>query len=643
MKQSLNPVIHLGSTNKPSLILIVDDVPDNLRVLSQTLTASGYEVRNAINGELAIMSIATNPPDLILLDITMPGLDGYEVCRKLKADPTVSDIPIIFISALGAAHDKVQAFEMGGTDYITKPFQISEVQARVAHQLELRQLRQTLSLQNQELRDALHQREQAETEIRQLNQELEKRVQERTLELQIANQTLQSEMQERHQAQAKLLHMALYDSLTGCATRTQLLEKIDVALEKILHPPHPPATLILLDCDRFATINETLGHLKGDQLLMEIAQRIVSVVPQDSLVARLRGDEFAILLTSGSLEIETLVVAIQQDLVQPIKLGEYEVSVNASIGIVEANRHYHQAEHILRDCYQAKERAKHKYPGSCWQIFKPEMHDQALHQLTLEGQLRHAIEQQKLQVYYQPIVDLTSYPSAFPIVGFEALVRWQPEANIFISPTEFIPLAEETGLIVPLGSWVLQTAAQQISKWNQIESIPTDLFVSVNFSACQLSSPEIANCIDNVIKHSNCKPSWLKLEITESSLMGNSSQVIDLLSGLRKQGFKICIDDFGTGYSSLNYLRSLPIDTLKIDRTFVWKLESEPESKKILEAILSLSKALDLEVIAEGIETDYQARKISEIRRCLGQGYLFSRPMDSEKVTASLKQKSLFL
>ncbi|MBE9030976.1 EAL domain-containing protein [filamentous cyanobacterium LEGE 11480] len=628
--------------NASPSILVVDDIPDNLRLLSTTLTQVGYNVRGAINGAIAMMSITMDAPDLILLDVTMPGMDGFEVCQQLKAAPETAEIPVIFISALGAVLDKVKAFEVGGSDYITKPFQIEEVLARVQAHVELSQLKQQLKHQNQRLQTMLALQQQAETQVLQLNQELEQRVLERTSQLQAANHRLQQEMQERQQAQAEVLHLAMYDPLTGLANRTRLLE----CLNQVLTPrqtdsaptvsDHNPV-LLLLDCARFETITDTLGHRRGDQLLITIAQRLTAVVAEPDLVAKLRGDEFAILLNLPNRSIERFIQTLRQSLAQPIALGEYDVILNPWIGIALPDAHCQDAEHLFRNAYQAMVRAKHQGIG-CWQIFQPEMHQQAVHRLMLEGRLHRAIQQHQIQVYYQPIMALSDDSDTPTIVGFEALARWQlqPEAQ-FISPAEFILLAEETGLILPLGDLVFETACRQIRAWNQDRQPDQALSMSINFSVHQLKREHVAEHIATILERTQVQPEWLKLEITESVLMQNPQAVLNALEQLRFKGLQVSIDDFGTGYSSLSYLQSLPVDILKIDRAFVKDLASDQDDLRILETIVSLAHALDLDVIAEGIETPHQATRLRQLGVGYGQGYLFAKPLEGQAAGALMQ------
>ena len=613
----------------PSKILVVDDLPSNLRLLSTALSEAGYQVQKAASGTVAIMTIATELPDLILLDIRMPDLDGFAVCRHLSSNFTTADIPIIFMSALDDMPEKLKAFSVGGVDYITKPFQMAEVLVRIENQLALRHLRETLKTQNEKLRIILQQYAISETQIYRNHQELEKRVLERTQELNNTNKALQQEVRERQQAQAKLMQLALYDSLTGLPNRTLLINRLEESIQTHHLQPHQGSALLMLDCDRFKAINDTLGHQQGDWLLIKIANRITTIVPDHSFTVRLADDKFAILLPTLTNHdtIIPLVQHIQQKLSTPVELGDCEVALSVHVGIVLVDSSYKQAEHVLRDGSLALIQARQKSKG--WRIFQPEMHTQALHRLNLEGKLRQALRQQQLQIFYQPIVALTS-SSLAPIVGYEALVRWQPEGNSdFMSPADFIPLAEESDLISQLGNWVFRKVCEQLSQWHQSDLSESVPFVSVNFSVRHLQGEQFAQQIRTILQQTQAQPSWFKFEITENLLIGDAQSVLDTLAQLRQWGIQISIDDFGTGYSSLSYLKQLPINTLKIDRAFIKDMKSDRDTLKIVEAIVQLAQVLNLDVVAEGIETEWQAQKLVDFGCTHGQGYWYAPPLES--------------
>ena len=575
-------------------ILIVDDTPDNLHLLSRMLTRQGYNVRKALSGPMALTAVQTVAPDLILLDIMMPEMDGYEVCQNLKADAKTAEIPIIFLSALDDVLDKVKGFQVGGVDYITKPFQFEEVLIRVQNQLALRA---------------------AELEIRVLNAELEARVKERTQELEVAN--------------TQLLEMALHDSLTGLPNRALLMTDLRRSIHQAKANLNYQFAVLFLDCDRFKVVNDSLGHLVGDELLILIAHRLSCYVKPQNTLARLGGDEFAILLTEipNFHDVTTLSDQILQCFSQPFNLERHEIFMNASIGIVIGNCEYNEPEHLLRDADTAMYRAKALGKGQ-YHLFDPVMHTAALERLQLETDLRRGIEQEELVVHYQPIVSLITGR----ISGFEALVRWRHPKRGLIPPGLFIPIAEETGLITAIGYWVLSESCHQLRTWQQQNSIDPNLFVSVNLSVKQFAQPNLLEQIDQVLEHSQLSPDCLKLEITESAIMDNHQDVATILKELRKRRILISIDDFGTGYSSLSYLHSFPVDTLKIDKSFVQRLNLTSENIGLIPVIISLAKTMNMNVVAEGIELVDQLKILRELDCGFGQGYFFAKPLPGEEL-----------
>jgi len=598
---------------KKSDILIVDDTPENLRLLSTFLINEGYTVRKALNGQMALTAVETLPPDLILLDIMMPGMDGYIVCEKLKCNPKNREIPVIFLSALNAPFDKVKAFSIGGVDYITKPFQFEEVLLRVQNQLALKA---------------------AQIQNKQLNAELEARVKERTYQLEIAYEELKQEIEKRQILQDNLLKMAYYDVLTGLPNRALLMQQLTELLNQVKENPDYQFAVLFLDCDRFKVVNDSLGHLVGDELLVALARRLETLLNPDDIIARLGGDEFAIVLK----EIDSITTAtevadkILKTLSFPFQLQRQEVFINASIGIALSSNIDEQPEHLLRDAdtamYQAKNLGKGQY-----RIFDPTMYQAALQILQLETDLRRAINQREFIVYYQPIISL----STGRIVGFEALVRWQHPQKGMISPALFIPIAEETGLINPIGKFVLQSACQQIHLWEQEKLTDSPLNMSVNISARQFAQTDLIAQIDEILTETQLNPQNLKLEITESAIMNNAPTAKIILQQLRQRQIQLSIDDFGTGYSSLSYLHNFPVDTLKIDRSFVSSLDGMPENLGLVPAIMKIAETMKMNVVAEGIENSQQLAQLRALGCDFGQGYLFSKPLPGETVIDLIK------
>lgn len=603
--------IHQNGTEQED-ILIVDDTPENLRLLSLMLSKKGYHVRKSLSGKAAIVSAQTVTPDLILLDIMMPEMNGYEVCQHLKTAPETAQVPVIFLSALNEAFDKVKAFQVGGTDFITKPFQLEEVLTRVQNQLAIKR---------------------RSNEIRRLNTELEERVKERTKQLELVNQELVQEIVERKRVQAQLLEMALHDGLTGLPNRSLFMERLGQELKRISTNPAYQFAVLFLDCDRFKIVNDSLGHLIGDELLIAIAHRLKGCLKTSDTIARLGGDEFAILLpelqdVDGATQ---LAYQLLKALSQPFQLSKWQVFIGASIGIVIGHAGYTQPEYLLRDADTAMYRAKAS-GKSQYQIFDSTMHDAALQLLHLETDLRRAVEQQEFVLHYQPIVTL----STGKIVGFEALLRWQHPEQGLVVPGEFIAIAEETGLIVSIGEWVLKTACSQLHDWQQQGLANEQFTISINLSARQFVQSDLVRQIDGILAETQINPRNLKLEITESIILDNTNAVADTLKNLRERQIHLSIDDFGTGYSSLSYLHAFPVDSLKIDRSFIQGLDENSETLGLVPAITNIARAMQMSVVAEGIETPEQLDQLRRLKCDFGQGYLFSRPIPVEQATELL-------
>ncbi|EAZ90624.1 putative bifunctional diguanylate cyclase/phosphodiesterase [Crocosphaera chwakensis] len=587
-------------TSQPSAnILIVDDKPPNLRILSTMLVKAGYKVRAVTSGNMALTAAKTMPPDIILLDIKMPDIDGYQVCQELKQFPETAEIPVIFLSALQDVEDKVKAFEAGGVDYIIKPFQFEEVRARVSLHLTFRQTRY---------------------QLQQLNQELEKRVEERSTDL--------------LKAQEELLFHARHDSLTELANRLLFLERVDLALKRVHEENNYTFAVLVIDLDRFKRINDSEGHIVGDRLLVEVSRSLETLVSPADTVARLGGDEFAILLDPIDDVNEALKVAqqVKTTLTTSFFIQDKEVFTSPSIGLSISHRKYQSAIEILQDADIAMGQAKEKGRGR-YEIFNQKMHAQALKLLTLETDLRHGIDKEEFKVYYQPIMQL----NPIELVGFEALIRWQHPYKGFISPGEFIPVAENTGLIIPLGTIVLEKVCHQIKIWNKKYPHATSLKVAVNFSSKQFNDVNLVKNIDEVLEKMNLNSNNLKIEITETSLIEHSLKTIKLVKELKKRNLEICLDDFGTGYSSLSYLHRFPVDILKIDRSFINSIGQPEENLEIIQSIITLAHNLGMKVVAEGIETEEQLIYLQQLNCDFGQGYFFNRPLPPAEVEKLLE------
>ena len=738
----------MGNYVQQESILIVDDKPHNIKVLFDILNQSGFRVSVAKSGESAIAKVQDALPSLILLDVMMPGIDGFDTCRSLKANPKTQEIPIIFLSALDEVIDKVKAFAVGGVDYITKPFQVEEVLARVQNQLALRMAKAEICKLNVELEQKVRQRT---AQLSAANQELEREITERkkseeqfklTFELAPIGMAIQTlcgkfvrvnqalcdtlgytstellsqtwvdvtypddlavavalnqklcleeisdfkienrylakdgravygnlqvalvrdfrgnplhlisqfmDITDRKQAEEQLLYSALHDALTNLPNRTLLMERLDLALERAKQAANPVGlrrettvahedylvAVLFIDLDRFKVINDTFGHQLGDQLLVATARKLETLVRSTDTVARLGGDEFIILLDPIHDINDAIRFAerISGELSSPFNLEGREHFATASIGIALSSTDYDQGSDLLQNADIAMFRAKKKGKAR-YEVFDRVMYTQALEQLQLENDLRQALVERQFQVYYQPIVSLNTGR----LTGFEALVRWQHPVRGLVSPVEFIPMAEETGLIVPIGEWVLREAAQQMSVWQTKFSIQAPLKISVNLSVRQLKEPDFLDKIDSILAQTGLAGQSLQLELTESMLMDNVKQLIGTLNQLRSRAIQLSIDDFGTGYSSLSYLHRFPVNNLKIDRSFVSRIGEQGENQELVETIVTLAHQLGMEAIAEGVETLQQLNQLKALSCEEAQGYLFSKPLERESAEALISR-----
>ena len=444
------------------------------------------------------------------------------------------------------------------------------------------------------------------------------------------------------QAEEKLVYEALHDTLTGLPNRFFLMECLRQALQLAKRHSDYLFAVLFIDLDRFKVINDSLGHMIGDQLLIAIAHRISNCLRPTDTIARLGGDEFVILLADVKDRESATRVAdrLQEELLLPFNLEGHEVFSAASVGIAFSNVGYDRPEDLLRDADIAMYRAK-AHGRARYAIFQSGMHSKAVALLQIETDLRRAIERHELQLHYQPIVSLRTCQ----VTGFEALIRWAHPQRGMISPSEFVPVAEETGLITPMGWWVLQESCRQMQYWHEQFPSPHPLIVNVNLSSKQFS-PHLVKQISQILEETHLPPQYLKLEITESILMENAESAVATLSQLKKLGTLLAIDDFGTGYSSLNYLHRFPIDTLKVDRSFVSKVDIDGEQLAIARTIITLAWNLGMEVVAEGVETLKQLAQLRSLQCDYAQGFLFSLPLDVasvERLMASQPDQPIIL
>jgi diguanylate cyclase (GGDEF)-like protein/PAS domain S-box-containing protein len=442
-----------------------------------------------------------------------------------------------------------------------------------------------------------------------------------------------TDISDRKLAEARLVHEVLHDTLTGLPNRTLFLDRLDLTLKQQRRDPKRTFAVLFLDLDGFKTINDSLGHAAGDELLIEFGKRLSMFLRPGDSVARLGGDEFAILLTdiSGINEATRVAERIHELLSLKFVIGDKDVYATASIGIaVSSEPRYEKPGDLLRDADMAMYRAKSSRTGS-YSVFHSVMYESALQRLELETDLRSALSRNELVTYYQPIVSLDQ----LQVIGFEALLRWFHPVRGVIGPDVFIPLAEKCGLIGPLSWWVMRDACRQMRDWQSSDPRFAKLSISINISSRLFGEPEFAARTADILEKTGLRPESLHLEITENALLQHESTTVAELTALRELGVKFHLDDFGTGYASLSYLNRFSYDTIKIDRSFIASSDAT-RGRRIIDALISLSTVLGMDVIAEGVETEEQAQKLRDLNCHVAQGFLFSKPLPSDLARAYL-------
>jgi diguanylate cyclase (GGDEF)-like protein len=477
----------------------------------------------------------------------------------------------------------------------------------------------------------------AEREIKTFNSELEQRVRIRTHELEAANQRLLNEVHERQTAEKQVQFLAYYDALTALPNRTLLRDRMTIAVASARRRGEKLAVLFL-DLDNFKNINDTLGHSIGDLLLKEVADRLKKCTREQDTVARLGGDEFVVVLTSIAASADAAITAerIVNDMAKGFHIQNYQLSVTCSMGLSIFPDHATDVDALLGNAdaamYVAKESGRNNF-----QFFTVDMNDQAAERLTLENGLRGALQKKELFLVYQPLVDIATGN----ITGSEALLRWQHPTLGLVPPDKFIPIAENTGLIIPIGEWVLRSACAQARQW-QDDGLPA-LPVSVNVSPLQFRQKGFAEMVGRVLRETDLTPQSLELELTEGLIISTAEVVRAVLRELKEMGVKLSIDDFGTGYSNLSYLRQFPVYKLKIDRSFVKEIGASPDDAAIASTIINMARSLNLKVTAEGVENEEQMSFLRAHQCDEFQGYYFSKPLPADEFAESLRQRSLAL
>jgi diguanylate cyclase (GGDEF)-like protein len=592
LTRELNSWLFANKSNyMTAKILVIDDEPLLeyliLQLFRHQIRTQEFEFYFAINGVQALDKLQSDGSfDLVLTDINMPEMDGLTLLENLPAiDPTLK---AIVVSAYGDMANIRTAMNRGAFDFLTKPIDFDDLKITINKTLEFVRLA-------------------------------------REKEQQLAT------------ANAQIHYQAFYDELTGLPNRNWLLKEMRSGINSLRELGHLEA-ILFLTLNRYQIVKYSLGHSRGEQLVVEVARRLEACALNTNFIARVGEDAFAIWLaniTNSQLALDA-AERIRQALEMPSNLNGTAVFSSVSIGIALGAIGTEEPEDLLRAADAARHEAFVRGAGSTV-VFDADMQSRALEQLQLETDLQNAINLQQFYLNYQPIVSFVTGQ----IVGFEALVRWRHPSRGLVSPSEFIPVAERTGLIVALGEWVLSEAVACLSKWQLQFPDYLPLNMSVNLSGIQLFAPNLLPLLDSLLRVHNLKGEFLKLEITESVLMENAEVAAGVLELLKARQVKVCLDDFGTGYSNLSYLQWLPIDTLKIDRSFVCCLEEGGKNLALLEAILNLASSLQLEAIAEGVETQEQLIILRSLGCNSYQGYFFSRPLEEEGAVALLSAATL--
>jgi diguanylate cyclase (GGDEF)-like protein len=552
-------------------VLVVDDDRSTRSSLRHTLQRDGFRVEEAADGAQALQMLKRMQPDVILMDAVMPVMDGFTACARVQELPNGRAIPVLMITALEDNTSVERAFAAGASDYIPKPIHFAVLSQRVRRIIEA------------------------------------------------------------NQAEKRIRHLAYNDLLTGLPNRALFMDQLGRRIE-LARVAGDAVAVLFLDLDRFKNVNDTLGHDVGDRLLVAVAQRIRRSVRNADCVARLGGDEFTVVLADVATPNAAIVAAqnICRALSTPFQIDGHDIFVTTSVGISMYPHDATDVGTLLKHADTAMYRAKKTNSG--FQFFEAAMEHSISEHVRMENDLRHAIDRNELEVFYQPQARVETGD----IIGAEALVRWRHPTRGMVSPVEFIPLAEETGLINPVGEWVLRTACAQMKKW---ADAGLTMRIAVNLSVKQLLQKNFAATVEQALHDTGLAPSLLELEITESTLMENAQDTLEALHRLHGLGVRLAIDDFGTGYSSLSYLKRFPVDIIKIDRSFVRDVPHDADDAAIVTGIIALAHSLRLDVVAEGVETESQLRFLRDHSCDLLQGYYLSQPVPGEQFERDLLSK----
>jgi diguanylate cyclase (GGDEF)-like protein len=580
-------------------VLIVDDIADNRVVLARLFQRRGFEIGEAGDGEEALRLIEKGSFDVVLLDAKMPGLDGVEVLRRVRASRSAAILPVIIMTEKAFFADVAEFLKLGANDCFAKPVAFAIALERVIKEVARRRAELELRRVNSALEDA--------------KKQLEERVSERSAQLVQANAAMSEEAARRMATEDRIAFLAHHDTLTGLANRfhfesTLLAATVRAREERLRY------SVLFVDLDGFKNINDTLGHSVGDALLREVAERIRQTLPAGDFAARFGGDEFAVLHVSDDLEASSITLARRLiEIVSACQMADsHQVFIGASVGIALVQDGPVDPVTLMKRADLAMYRAKADGRGQ-YRLFHPDMDSLAQTRRALDLALRAALARGEFELFFQPIVSI----GRRRIAGFETLLRWNHPDRGLVLPDEFINLAEDTGLIVPIGEWIVRQACAEAARW------PAELLVAVNLSAIQFRNRNLVAVVIDALARSSLPPARLELEITESALLADNSQTVDMLRQLRHIGVRISLDDFGAGFSGLGYLRSVRFDTIKIDKSFVHDMASKDESLAIVRSAISIGATLGISTTAEGVETERQLHCLAAEGCTEAQGYLF--------------------
>lgn len=693
-------------TKRPMRILVADDEPTSRLLMRATLAKSGFEPVLAVDGQDALTQFRAGPCDMVMLDVEMPLLDGFQVCAALRAE-VGPELPIVMVTGMDDVESIERAYQSGATDFIAKPINWSLIGHRVKYLFRsydaMSMLRASLARNDAILKaipDLMFELdlegrfldfhspdssllviplerllgntvaqtlppEAAEICVAALQEADEKGISVgriiklphaagiRWFELSVAGKAtdpgrsqrfivLARDISEHKEAEKRITRLAYFDSLTGLPNRQSFLERLEREVNRSRREDRRLAVLFM-DLDGFKKVNDTMGHGTGDLILQWAADRLrQSTRPSDlvsrvdsaaeSELARLGGDEFTVLLPNLEQSEDALIVAhrIREAMRRPFHLEGREVVLTTSIGIALCPDDGESADVLLKHADTAMYHAKEQGRDNC-QFYSASLTQHAMQRMNLESDLRLAVERNEFFLHYQPQLDLQSGR----ILSVEALIRWQHPTQGLVSPMSFIPVAEENGLIVPIGEWVLRTACSDAATWLAVGHA---LRVAVNLSPLQFRHPGLVQTVQDILDATGLPPELLELEVTEGALMEDSEITLATLNALRSRGMHLSLDDFGTGYSSMSYLTRLPLNNLKVDQSFVRNLPHDKESLAIVRAIVSLAKAIGLTVTAEGIEDLAQARVLQSFACEMLQGYYISKPIPAQALMPLLNR-----